>query len=269
MSERLPSLPLFVDDYEAATAHLSIEEDGVYMRLLRLCWRTPRCSIPDEPEWIARKLRIDRDTFERVAMPIIAEFFSRARGRIYQKRLLQEFVRANEQKQRRREAGKRGGAAKAQKVHDNSSSNATVLLEATPKQRSSSRAGTQPQPHIPTKVAIGAGALNCPEEVEDQVWRDFLAIRKAKRAPMTETALANIASQAGTAGWSLNDALAECVARGWQGFKAEWVTSRGSIANGASYAPAAGGDFLDHKIAQRREREEWERQRERTGGGVE
>jgi hypothetical protein len=55
------------------------------------------------------------------------------------------------------------------------------------------------------------------------VWRDFLAHRKAKRAPVTQTALARIRSEADKAGWPLADALAECTARGWQGFKAEWV----------------------------------------------
>ena len=33
---RTPYFPLHVADYEAKTAHLTIEEDGAYMRLLRL-----------------------------------------------------------------------------------------------------------------------------------------------------------------------------------------------------------------------------------------
>lgn len=257
MSDRLPSLPLFVDDYEAATAHLTLEEDGLYMRLLRLCWRTPRCTIPDDPEWIMRRLRVDRDTFERLALPLIDEFFSRSRGRIFQKRLLQEFVRANEQKQRKKEAGKKGGIAKAQKTKETEPSNATALPVANGKQSSS----PQPQPHIPTKVAIRASAIDCPEEVEPQVWQDFVAMRKAKRAPVTETALAKITSQAATAGWPLNDALAECVARGWQGFKAEWVAHR-DAPDGRASQSSGPVDFLDYKIAERRQREEWERRRQ-------
>jgi len=129
MTDRLPSLPLFVDDYEAATAHLSLEEDGAYMRLLRLCWRSPRCSIPDDPTWIMRHMRVDAGTYERLIAPLIAEFFSRGRGRVFQKRLLSEFGYAHEKKQRRKEAGKKGGTAKAQKTNDNDASNATALPE--------------------------------------------------------------------------------------------------------------------------------------------
>lgn len=143
MSEQLPSLPLFVDDYEAATAHLTVEEDGAYIRLLRLCWRTPRCSIPDDADWIMRRMRVDRTTYERLVVPIIAEFFKRARGRIYQKRLMQEFDYAVSAKRAKSEAGKKGGIAKAQKNNEKQSSKATNLPEAKGWQNAS----PQPQPH--------------------------------------------------------------------------------------------------------------------------
>jgi len=59
--------------------------------------------------------------------------------------------------------------------------------------------------------------------VDGQIAKDFLAIRKAKRAPLTETALKGINKEAEKAGWTLNEALSECLARGWQSFKADWV----------------------------------------------
>lgn len=62
-----------------------------------------------------------------------------------------------------------------------------------------------------------------PEGVQLNVWNDFLELRKAKRAPLSNTALAAIDREAAQAGWSINDALAECAARGWQSFKADWV----------------------------------------------
>ncbi len=62
--------------------------------------------------------------------------------------------------------------------------------------------------------------------MDKEVWEDFLKIRKAKKAPMTKTALDAIKREAENAGWPLNDAIRECVTRGWQGFKAEWVDKR-------------------------------------------
>jgi hypothetical protein len=65
-----------------------------------------------------------------------------------------------------------------------------------------------------------------PEGVSQEVWIDWKALRQAKKAPISSTALAGIAKQADLAGWTLESALAECVARGWTGFKAEWVSEK-------------------------------------------
>jgi len=62
-----------------------------------------------------------------------------------------------------------------------------------------------------------------PSGVSDQVWNDFIALRKAKRAPLSATALASIAKEAEKAAMHIEEALTECVTRGWQGFKAEWM----------------------------------------------
>jgi hypothetical protein len=62
-----------------------------------------------------------------------------------------------------------------------------------------------------------------PEGVCEQVWRDFVAHRKTKRASLTQTAMDGIAREATAAGWPLENALREAILRGWQGFKAEWV----------------------------------------------
>ena len=64
-----------------------------------------------------------------------------------------------------------------------------------------------------------------PESVDQQVWADFMQMRKAKQAPLTVTGWSAINREASKAGWSLDQVLTECVQRGWRGFKAEWVTS--------------------------------------------
>ena len=80
------------------------------------------------------------------------------------------------------------------------------------------------------------GALVIPNDVDQQVWQDFTAIRKAKRSPLTSTALNGIRKQADKAGISLEAALRLCCERGWQGFKAEWMDGKagGKAQNGIS-----------------------------------
>lgn len=76
-----------------------------------------------------------------------------------------------------------------------------------------------------------------PDDVAEKTWSDFLIHRKAKGAPVTETALSGIRREAEKAGWSMEAALVETMARGWQGFNADWVDRPKSAAND-------GGSFL-------------------------
>jgi DNA-binding PadR family transcriptional regulator len=62
-----------------------------------------------------------------------------------------------------------------------------------------------------------------PNGVSEQVWNDFIALRKAKRAPLSATALSVIVKEAEKAAMHIEEALTECVTRGWQSFKAEWI----------------------------------------------
>ena len=70
-------------------------------------------------------------------------------------------------------------------------------------------------------------ALACPVGVNPETWSDFLQHRKTKKAAVTESAIKGIEREARKAGWSLEKALIECCARGWVGFKAEWVAAQG------------------------------------------
>jgi len=65
-----------------------------------------------------------------------------------------------------------------------------------------------------------------PNDVSEEVWSDFVKLRKNKKANITKTALKRILSEAGKVGWPAEEALAEMVARGWVGFKADWVENK-------------------------------------------
>lgn len=74
--------------------------------------------------------------------------------------------------------------------------------------------------------------LQKPENIRDQVWRDFKTLRKEKKAPITQTALDGIEREAAKAGISLDQALSTCCANGWQGFKADWYNKMKGKENG-------------------------------------
>lgn len=79
-----------------------------------------------------------------------------------------------------------------------------------------------------------------PEGVQDCTWAGFVALRKQKRAPITQSALDGIEAEAAKAGWSMEAALAKCNTRGWQGFEAEWVAGKPAAPPGGSSDYLAG-----------------------------
>lgn len=62
--------------------------------------------------------------------------------------------------------------------------------------------------------------------VDESVARDFIALRKSKKAALTLTALEGIEREAAKARMPLGDALRNCCERGWQGFKADWLADK-------------------------------------------
>lgn len=169
-----PFIPLYVDDYDAATAHLTLEEDGVYSRLIRLCWRTPGCSLPNDLPWIARKIRVPASDADRILAPVLSEFFRLQRGRLVQKRLKAEYDDISRKKSARKTAGKKGGDAKARKTQDNEASNASDLPADT-------RAFPEPYPEPEPEVIEPSSS-----EARGRLWMDRLEQAKAEAGDMAD-----------------------------------------------------------------------------------
>ena len=68
-----------------------------------------------------------------------------------------------------------------------------------------------------------ATVVACPPDVGVQVWQDWLALRKAKNAPVTETVVEFARKESEKAGISFNAFLSIWCARGSQGLQADWL----------------------------------------------
>jgi hypothetical protein len=65
--------------------------------------------------------------------------------------------------------------------------------------------------------------INTPDGVNESLFKDFLEVRKGKKAKWTETALKGLQREAVKANMTLEQVMQMCCERGWAGFKAEWV----------------------------------------------
>lgn len=68
-----------------------------------------------------------------------------------------------------------------------------------------------------------AAHLPCPADVDQQIWADWLTLRKTKKAPVTETVLKGARTEADKAGLSLTAFLEIWCTRGSQGLQADWI----------------------------------------------
>ena len=77
--------------------------------------------------------------------------------------------------------------------------------------------------HNHNHIEKRATSVACPPDVSQQIWNDWVALRKSKKAPITQTVLNGAIAEAKILGWPLEKFLAEWCSRGSQGLKAEWI----------------------------------------------
>lgn len=69
-------------------------------------------------------------------------------------------------------------------------------------------------------------ALLAENGIVGQLADDYIAIRLAKNAPLTATAMDGLKREAAKAGMTLEQAITYSTEQGWQGFKAEWLLNK-------------------------------------------
>lgn len=194
------------------TAHLTPEEEAVYFRLINFYYDTEQ-PIPLDLAPVMRRLRMV--SCINVAEAILNEFFALGADGWQHSRCDREIAEYHAKAERNRQFGKLGGRPRKnpKETQAVSKPNQDVTLTTNYKLET-----TNHKPKEKTKAV----ALP-PDGVFESTWSDFLALRKTKRAPVTQTAIDGIAREASKAGMSLEHALRMCCERGWTGFKAEWV----------------------------------------------
>lgn len=82
---------------------------------------------------------------------------------------------------------------------------------------------TVKEPSKEPKKKTAHAAPSRPDDVDEQVWSDWLALRKAKRASVTQTVLDEARREASKAGLGLERFLVIWCMRGSQGLQADWL----------------------------------------------
>ena len=204
-------------DWAQATAHLSFVEDAAYSRCIRKYYADER-PLPADVGMVQRLVGARTREERQAVETVLREFFVLGEDGWRNKRCDEELARYQDKRTKAqrsaiarwsRESEHTDGSADAMRTHSEGNAH------QTPDTRH----------HSSTAIAVGkkTATTDRPEEVTEEAWQSFLTLRRAKKAPVTATALAGLRREAEKAGLTLQQALEHCCARGWTGFKADWV----------------------------------------------
>lgn len=207
-----------IGDYHKKAGRLSMIEHGAYTLLMDSCYdREQFPTLEQAYDWCWAK-----SEEEKAAVRFVLEKFFVLKDGVYSQSRIEEEIakyhknsRINSKIAKDREEKRRTNRAK-------SVNEPTTNLHLTTNQEPL----TNNQEPINKKTHAKRVVVSKPEDVPDQIWNDFLDVRKKKSAPMTLTALTMICAEADKAGVSLDEALKVCIQYNWQTFDAKWYAER-------------------------------------------
>lgn len=199
-----------IGDYAKKTGRLTMLQHGAYTLLLDSCYdreRFPTLQEAIEWSWASTEGEVEAVKF------VLSRFFTLDKDGCYvQDRILQELLEYHA----KADTNKRIAIERETKRKEKNTNRGQPVNEPPPNQEPLT---TNQKPKNTKTVAPPFG-------VTESVWQDWLKLRKEKKAAVTQTALDGIEREAKKAGVSLQTALETCCARGWAGFKAEWMEEK-------------------------------------------
>lgn len=204
-----------IGDYASHTRHLDLLEDLAYRRLLDLYYLHER-PLSNDAATVAKQIGM-RD-HAAIVRDVLKEFFEQTEEGYASSRADKEIAHYHSKIEQASRAGKASAErrinARSTDVQPNNKQEPITIKQETKKEK--------------------ATVVAAPEGVSQDVWDSFVKQRKTARAVITPVVIKTIAVEAEKAGWTLEKALAECAARGWRGFKAEWVAPKQTFAQKAA-----------------------------------
>jgi uncharacterized protein YdaU (DUF1376 family) len=210
-------------DYAKKAGRLSMLQHGSYTLLIDACYDREQFPTLEEAidwTWASSTAEVEAVEF------VLRKFFTLEDGRYVQKRIQEEIAEYHEKSTTNARIAQEREAKRKE-----SSTNRARTVNATPQKQNEPppnqepiTINQEPEEGDTRKRAPTPPKVAKPAEVAEQTWADWLQLRKAKKAPVTETVLKSAISESAKAGLPLDRFLGIWCARGSQGLEASWLT---------------------------------------------
>jgi uncharacterized protein YdaU (DUF1376 family) len=199
-------------DYAKKAGRLTMLQHGSYTLLIDSCYDRevfPTLEQALEWTWASTEAEVEAVKF------VLSRFFTLDKDGCYvQDRILQELLEYHA----KADTNKRIAIERETKRREKITNREPSVNELPPNHKPITNN------HKPIKER--ATSVACPPDVNEQVWQDWLQLRKSKKASVTETVVKGARAEAAKLGWELEKFLIEWCTRGSQGLKAEWITEK-------------------------------------------
>jgi len=242
--------PHHISDFNNATRHLSRVERSLYRDLVELYYETEK-PLPLDVQALCRRIVANECSTD--VERLLNEFFTQTPVGWYHERCEEEISKYQANNSQRAQAGKASAAKrllKKQQALNGDSTSVEISLNDAPTQKQN-QSTNQPINHKKERKSASAPSSPCPDDVTQQVWDDWLQLRKKKSAPVTSTVISEARAESLKAGLPFERFLAVWCARGSQGMQAEWLKPHeragANPTNTSKYAGAAKAIWGDNQ----------------------
>jgi uncharacterized protein YdaU (DUF1376 family) len=173
MSERLPYFQVFPRDWLGSVPMmgLTVEQEGVHLRLLLHAWQLPGCALPDEPGILENMARLMPGSWAEVGQRVLDRCWRKRAGAwvpVEPFDLPSQMRRASELVAKKRRAGKQSAAVRQERTGSAQPAPRTgVRTGADRASRATTRTGVRtPAEHAGDGVGVGSGVGAATETTE-------------------------------------------------------------------------------------------------------
>ena len=222
-----------IGDFNNATRHLTRVERSLYSDAIELYYDTESVLTSDIKK-LERLLLAQSDEEKSALKTVLDEYFVLNEDGYFHKRCDEEIgiYRANvSAKARAGIASANARKQKATRVEHAFNKHSTLVHNHKP--LTTNHKPVTINKHIQPRALLEA------ENIPKNIINDFIAIRKVKKLPITQSAIDGIKKEALKLNYTLLQAIEICCAESWAGFKADWVLNK----NKQSQAPPNRADF--------------------------
>ena len=234
--------PFHLGDYAAHTGHLEPMEDLAYRRLLDVYYMREG-ALPADIQVTAKLVRLRSCAAD--VESVLNEFFVLTEDGWRHQRCEREIEKMQDKQAKARasaQASVNSRRAKAERTLDESPTDVERSLVVsqtdvelpTPTPTPTPTPNNKEEAQAPSRKRDSSPPPARPEDVEPQTWGDWLVLRRAKKAPVSETVISGARAEAAKAGMPLDAFLRVWCTRGSQGLQADWLSQHERTANGGT-----------------------------------